>query len=322
MLLSSTESAAAVRRQARSFQAPDSGPGAMDYCCTFHWFRLADGRIAGLDVIRSDDLGMRGLRVFVAEADGALRALIHEAPTSEWAPFAVDERPALNEPRNTLGRGAGWVAGSVRGAGLGITEASFSLEVHEVSRAGGPGVVMAPELVNLDALDYLHAHTTGTLVIDGEPYAVDAEGPCSIHYGRHLPDYAYLCTVPGASGNRGPSLLLASVHGDNLRWGGRLLGDTCFVYAVGDGAGLPPCSARVGTFDRDTRIGLGGRLRLHDIRPLRHTLEGRVTTTATAHAVFEGPDPGPMPWQWLRRRSVDLGRVVLDYRGAYYVERL
>ena len=65
---------------AERFVAPDAGAGKEPYTCSFHWFRAADGRIVGIDAIRSDDTGNLMLRVFLAQDDGALRALIHRAP--------------------------------------------------------------------------------------------------------------------------------------------------------------------------------------------------------------------------------------------------
>ena len=50
------------------------------YQCVFLWFKLQDGRIAGLDFIRSDDLGLRTLRLFLGTGD-QLRFLVFEGPS-------------------------------------------------------------------------------------------------------------------------------------------------------------------------------------------------------------------------------------------------
>ena len=97
------------------FSAPDAGEGKTPYACTFHWFRLDDGRICGLDVIRSDDTGQLGLRVFLVGDDGKIRHLVRAAPAAAWAPFATGEKPdALGGDAEVLGRGPGWIAGHAR----------------------------------------------------------------------------------------------------------------------------------------------------------------------------------------------------------------
>src|SRR5689334_10989852 len=99
----------------KHFRAPDVGAGKTPYACTFHWFRLDDGRICGLDVIRSDDTGQLGLRVFLVGEDGGIRHLVRVAPTDRWAPLATEAKPdALQTRDDVLGRGPGWIAGHAR----------------------------------------------------------------------------------------------------------------------------------------------------------------------------------------------------------------
>ena len=49
-----------------NFVAPDSGPHKLPYTCSFHWFHTPDGQLIGVDVVRSDDMGRRALRVFTS----------------------------------------------------------------------------------------------------------------------------------------------------------------------------------------------------------------------------------------------------------------
>lgn len=84
------------------FVAPDSGPHKVPYTCSFHWFHTSDGRLIGLDLVRSDDMGRRALRVFAISSEGDLGSLILEGPSSEWAPFATDARPTLSQEKPFL----------------------------------------------------------------------------------------------------------------------------------------------------------------------------------------------------------------------------
>ena len=49
-----------------NFVAPDSGPHKLPYTCSFPWFHTPDGQLIAVDVVRSDDLGRRALRVFTS----------------------------------------------------------------------------------------------------------------------------------------------------------------------------------------------------------------------------------------------------------------
>lgn len=307
------------------FVPPDTGAAAAAYTCTFHWFRTADGRIVGLDVVRSGDAGRMGLRVFVADREGGLRALIHEAPASEWEPFQTGAPPALTGPGNALGRGPGWVGARVHGSGPSLHEAAFELHVTPLEpgcTAGDLGL----DFLHLSATDFPLVRTQGRLVIDGEELAIDATGPCSIHFGRSLPDYAYLATVPELDAPAGPGLLLAATRGDNLRKGGELVGERAFTYAhfldlPGDLPRLKFVSLRrpqpgqaryhfpvlgVPAFGKTvvvTRV----------LSAVEHTLLGRPTTTYLAEVELQVPRLWP-PLVRAKHRVLAIG----DVRGEVF----
>ena len=117
------------------FRGWDTGPHKTPYCCSFHWLRLADGRIVGLDLIRSDDTAQLGLRASLVEADGAIQGLAYTAPTAQWAPFASERRPPLDGPKPALGRGLNWIAGSLHTRGQPLTRVVFDLHVVPQSKA-------------------------------------------------------------------------------------------------------------------------------------------------------------------------------------------
>jgi hypothetical protein len=289
-----------------SFALADAGPGRLPYTCTFHWLPIADGRVIGLDVIRSDDCGRLGLRVFVFER-GAIRALVHDAPVTEWASFATDERPALDGERNVLGRGPGWVAGSVGGPGPSISRVRFAFEV----RPAAPGLRLRPPLghaLRLTATDYLDARTTGFIELDGERLEIDARGPLSVHQGLRLTRYAYAAAVPrGAEGVR---LVSATVGGDSLRVGGACLGGAGITYGFG-AQGLPERSLRLGRPGRDVVLGGGRRLILEQVVTLPHTLLGEPTVAGFARAKLE-----------IAGRVAEELDVLLDNRGEPFASLL
>lgn len=300
------------------FTAPDAGPGKQKYTCTFHWFRAADGRIVGLDVVRSEDEEQRfALRVFVAERSGAMRALIHEAPIPDWAPFEVTDRRLVASRalgRDALGRGEGWVAASVAAASQpkGIHSASFDLDVEVESDGLGPGRLGRPEL-RMSVLDYPKAHYRGFITIDGERLDIDARGPASVHFGLRLVHYVFLTTVPDPLLPAAPQIVLAGAQQDDLPVGGALLGDRTVVYAFGHN-GAPPVMLDVGTLDRPRiPVGWGAAVELSDVRVIVHRLLDEPTRTANAQAVLVRPAPTLADLDHHDR--LDLGRVMVDCRN-------
>jgi hypothetical protein len=290
---------------ALEFHAPDAGEGKTPYTCSFHWFRLPDGRICGLDVIRSEDSGQLGLRAFVVEESGEFRHLVRVAPAAEWKPFHTEERPdALHTDANVLGRGAGWVAGHARGDGAPGSIGDFRFELAITPETPGLGTGQhGLAFLNLTIADFRRVRTCGTVIIDGERFAVDALGPCSLHYGSSLPPYAYLATVP-RSEDAAPSLLLAAAAGDDLRVGGKLLAELCVTYAYGE-HGVPAVSLHIGSYEQTIQLGGGRHIELRDAKLFPHQLLARSTVTGTALARLVDSDGS----------QLELGRVVFDYRG-------
>ncbi len=290
----------------------DVAPERTPYCCSFHWFRLPDGRIVGIDAIRSDDTGRLGLRAFLVAPDGDIRGMSHAAPENDWYPFTTNEKPSLDGDRPALGRGPCWVAGAVRDTGQGLDSVVFDLEVVTESKGHSSSLLWDLDFVDLAATDFMLAHTTGWLELDGERFEIDSRGPVSLHLGAKLPEYGYCATVPQPDRPAAPGLLLASVDGDNLRVFGKLLDDVGFTYAYGD-HGVPHRLYSIGRFDSDCiPVDFIGHIELSDIRPFRHELLDVATITATADAVLRLP----------LHDDVALGRLILDYRGPLYTTTL
>src|SRR5262245_37260917 len=88
-------------------------------------------------------------------------------PLAEWAPFATEHRPALDGPKPCLGRGADWIAGSLRTQGQAIESVIFSLQVIPESSPHSSAGAWDLQCVDLSALDFTRVHTTGWLEIDG-----------------------------------------------------------------------------------------------------------------------------------------------------------
>lgn len=299
------------------FSAPDAGEHKTPYACTFHWFRAPDGRLIGLDLIRSDDTGKMALRAYLQGQDGSFRGWIHESTSSSWAAFAAQEKPDIKAGRNVLGRGVNWIAGAVRDEARGM-DVSFDLDL----RPEGPGLGtgrLGLKFVELNATDYPKMRVKGWVSFNGERIWIDSPGIASVHYGERLPQAAYIATFPGAfSQNR---LLVASALGDNLRFGDTLLRKTAFLYGYGAG-NLPPLMFHVGSFDRGVNLGGGLRLWLKQAQSFHHDLLGMPTATGIARAVLEKPAPGLHPKDWLRKEYIDLGPVLFDYRGEDYLKAL
>jgi hypothetical protein len=322
------------------FEAPDS---SYPYTCTFHWFNLDDGSTIGLDVIRSDasskpgQANIRGLRVFHipkgAEAQ-APRRLVFAAPSSRWQSSFGGDRPVLPDSGKTpfIARGRGWIMASVSLPELGepvepgqISSAAFDLDVDPE-----PGVEprLDGDLLNdtsgfgslvlwLEASDYVRVRTRGRFVLDGVEHAViDSLGPASVHFGEFLPDYGYVVVVPGTAGTTGSNLLVSTVHGDAFKI--ERPADTAFTYAYGDSK-LPIRSVRItGRPKNDViPIGLGRKIVLSGVAPSVHRLLGVETWTATARAKFVET---LFPWEWFKPKVVDIGTVILDFRGEYFVQ--
>ncbi len=293
---------------ARRFVAPDTGPHQTPYACTFHWLRLPDGRICGIDLIRSDDTGQLGLRVFVVGEDGGIRRLVKMAPAEAWPPFATDARPdALGGAEEVLGRGPGWVSAHahVEASAGGLGDVRFELQVEPETMGLGTGGA-ALSLLYLGFLDFRRVRTTGTLILDGERHAIDALGPCSIHFGAKLPEYGYLATVP-RDASRGSDLLLVSAASNNVRYLGGLLGDITLTYAYRADAALP--HVRLGRYPQPVRVGRE-RLELDGVVHAEYELLGRTTLTGSARGAMVTPDGA--------RR--DLGLVIFDFHGDRYAK--
>lgn len=310
--------AAALRNPfAPRFTAPDAGKHKTPYACTFHWFRAPDGRLIGLDLIRSDDTGKLALRAYIQGKDGSFHGWIHESASSSWAAFAAQEKPDLKAGRNVLGRGEGWIAGAVRDPTQGM-DVAFDLDLSPESHGLGTGR-LGLKFVELNATDYPKVRVKGWVSFNGERIWIDSPAIASVHYGERLPQAAYIATFPGAlSQNR---LLVASALGENLRFGERLFKKTALLYGYGAGK-LPPLMFHVGGFERGVSLGGGMRLWLMQAQSFHHDLLGVPTVTGIARAVLEKPAPGLHPKDWLRKEFVDLGEVLFDYRGAEYIKAL
>jgi hypothetical protein len=294
------------------FQGLDVGPQRTPYCCTFHWFRAADGRIIGVDVIRSDDIAQLSLRTYIVEPDGSIKGLAYAAPTHEWEPFATDSRPPLDGPKPSLGRGVNWIAGSLQTSGQHINRVVFDLNVVPQSRVLSSSALWELDLVYLAATDFTTVHTTGWMEIDDRRFAIDSYGPVSIHFGAHLPSYGYCATVQNPSRPDAPSILLGSVAGDDFRVFGKHFRDITFTYAYGDN-GVPHRMYNIGHFEhRKIPLNFLGHLQLADVQPFIHLMLGVKAVTATAQATLHLPFG----------REVPLGEVILDFRGPNYTDTL
>jgi hypothetical protein len=294
------------------FQGRDSGSERTPYCCTFHWFRAADGRIIGVDLIRIDDIDQFGLRAYIVEFDGSIKGLSYAAPTHEWEPFATDSRPPLDGPKPSLGRGVNWIAGSLQTSGQDLTRVVFDLNVVPQSGALSSSALWELDLVYLAATDFTTVHTAGWLEIDDRRFDIDSYGPASIHFGARLPSYGYCATVHHPSKPNAPSILLSSVAGDDLQVFGKHFEDITFTYAYGDN-GCPQRMYNIGRLEhRKIPLNFFGHLQLTEVHPFIHLLLGVKAVTATAQATLH------LPFE----REVALGQVILDFRGPDYVETL
>jgi hypothetical protein len=309
------------------FHAPDSGLRKTPYCCSFHWFRLHDGSIVGLDLVRSDDTGRLCLRTFFIEHNGSIRGLVYEASASDWAPFETEQRPDLSGQKPALGRGNNWIAGCVNTYGQEINSVSFDLNVIPESKLRGFGPWIL-SLVYMNAADFTSVHTTGWIELDGTKYDVDNYGVVSLHYGsKLLPDYGYCTTVFNPLNRYAPQILVSSFTGSAFRFGGELFGKNAFIYAYGH-HGAPARRYHMGKFMYEKiPFGYRGYVFLSDIKPFTRNFLGVMTTTASARGkLYLYKHILPICFHTSTEieayQIIDLGQVILDYRGTSYTHTL
>lgn len=289
-----------------NFLAPDSGPHKLPYTCSFHWFHTSDGQLIGVDVVRSDDMGRRALRVFAIGPGGDIASLILEGATSEWAPFATDGPPALPQDKPFLGRGENWLAASASVSGQSINTVAFVLEFKVLVPGKGTGEC-GLVLAHMTAMDYLRMEVSGWINLNGSRIELDRViGYASMHFGDFLPNYAGIASVPPQNPS-GAGILVNVTDSDDIKLGAALIGDKSVVYGYGSGP-IPGLFVTVGKLEKGS-IPLGGaRLELSNLKGFAHFLLDRPTTTAVASATYV-PDDGS---------AVPIGQVILDFRGAEY----
>ena len=289
-----------------NFLAPDSGPHKLPYTCSFHWFYLPDGRLIGVDVVRSDDMDRRALRVFTY-ANGNLASMILEGPSSDWEPFATGTPPALPQGKPLLGRGENWLTASATDAGQPIRAASFLLNFKVLVPGKGTGEC-GLLLAHMNAMDYLRMEISGWIKLNGEQISLDRViGYASMHFGDFLPNYAGVASVP-PSRPTGNGILVNVTDSDDIKHGAAIIGDKSVVYGYGSGS-VPALFLTVDKLQKGA-IPLGGaRLELSDVEAFPHYLLDRPTTTAVAKARYMANDGS----------TIDVGQVILDFRGSEYV---
>jgi len=290
-----------------NFMAPDSGPHKLPYTCSFHWFWTSSGELIGLDLVRSDDMDRRALRVFAVSPRREITSLILEGPSSDWAPFATDAPPALDQNKPVLGRGKNWVSASASVSKQSIEDVAFelTLAVQMAGRGTGEaGLVLA----HLTAMDYLRVEFSGWVKINGRKIPLDHNvGYTSVHLGDFLPNYAAVASVPPQKPDA-PGILVNVSDSDDLKHGAELIGDKSVIYGFGSGE-IPSFFTTIGRLDKGViPLGRHSRLELSNIKSFAHVLLDRPTTTATADATYvAGSGPG-----------IPIGQVVLDFRGMEY----
>ena len=301
---------AALFENRYNFIGPDSGPHKLPYTCSFHWFHMPDGQLIGMDVVRSDDLGRRALRVFAIPPGGKMASLILEGPSLEWAPFATDAPPTMPQDKPVVGRGENWVAASVSAPGQSIHSVSFILQLKVLVLGKGTGEA-GLLLAHMNAMDYLRVEVSGWISLNGVRTDLDRViGFASVHFGDFLPNYAAIATVP-AQNPSGPAILVNVTDSDDIKHGAALIGDKSVVYAYGSSP-IPALSVTVNKLDKNM-IPLGGaRLELSNVQALPHVLLDRPTTTAIANATHI-TDSG---------ERISIGQVILDFRGTEYAPLL
>ena len=318
------------------------------YTCTFHWFRLPDQSVVGLDVIRSDEstdarqYRQMGLRVFLLAPGKPMRWLVEVHDRSGWDAYFDGERPPsaivgrqTEDGRPVIGRGKGWVAATVSSGSQGenrIARVSFQLDIDPQSPMQTNGNVLGQLTgplsgwsLHLSAADFTRVVTRGSISIDGAtPIQVESAGPASIHYGQFLPEYAYIATVPVLtdSGSAPVEFLLGSVHKDNFAI--PVPKDLPFTYAFTRGQNVPERLFALGkTPEKGSgriALGKGWSILLNEMQPpVEHRLLDVPTWTAAASGrlYHDGDDSNPEGDE-----TLDVGTVILDFRGDYYIDIL
>lgn len=294
-----------------NFMAPDSEPHKLPYTCSFHWFWTPAGELIGLDLVRSDDMDRRALRVFAINSQREIASLILEGPSSDWAPFATDAPPALDQSKPVLGRGKNWVSASASVSNQSITDVGFELTLAVQIAGKGTGEA-GLVLAHLTAMDYLRVEISGWMKINGRQITLDCNlGYTSVHLGDFLPNYAAVASVPPQRPDA-PGILVNVSDADDLKHGATLIGDKSVVYGFGSG-GIPGFFTTIGRLEKGViPLGQDAWLELSNVRSFPHTLLGRPTTTATADATYIVANGSGIP----------VGQVILDFRGTEYAPLL
>lgn len=267
-----------------------------------------------MDVLRSDDLGRWGLRVFRFTRAGELESLIVEMAASEWAPFATDAPPPLNQSKPVLGRGENWIAASAAALGQSIRSASFLCNLHPITPGKGLGQC-GLWLVHMTPTDFTRIDMWGWIEINGARIELEPTvARASVHFGDFLPDYAGITTVPGPNPND-PAILVNVANSEDVKHGGFLLRGRSVISGYGAG-GVPPFFISTGNLERGIiPLGAQSHLEYQNVRGFEHVLFGRRTITATAEGRYVPDATGPS-------NVIPLGQLILDFRGETYARLL
>lgn len=291
-----------------NFVAPDSGPHKLPYTCSFHWFHTPDGQLVGVDVVRSDDMGRRALRVFALQpGSDTVSSLLLEGPTPDWEPFATDAPPSMSQGKPVMGRGENWLAASASIEGQSISSVSFLLnfKVQVPGRGTGESGLL---LAHMTAMDYLRMEISGWIILSGQRMELDrVTGYASVHFGDFLPDYAGVASVPPQQ-TAGEGILVNVTDSDDIKHGAALIANKSVIYGYGCGQ-LPDFFLTVGALTRNSiPLGGGARLELSEVKTVPHWLLLRPTTTAVAKATYVSDNSD----------RIEVGEVILDFRGGGY----
>jgi hypothetical protein len=290
-----------------NFVAPDSGPHKLPYTCSFHWFLMPDDQLVGVDVVRSDDMGRRALRVFTHQSGSeTVSSLLLEGLSSDWVPFVTDAPPAMPQDKPVMGRGENWLAASASVSGQSINSASFLLNFKVLIPGKGTGE-SGLLLAHMTAMDYLRMEISGWINLDGKRIDLDRLiGYASVHFGDFLPDYAGVASVPPHNPS-GEGILVNVTDSDDIKHGAALIAGKSVVYGYGCGK-IPAFFLTVAQPMKNV-IPLGGaRLEISNVKSVPHFLLLRPTTTAVADATHVSDNGSRIP----------VGEVILDFRGGGY----